>query len=92
MNANAAAGVHTGLIHATLIRETYAGRRYYGCRDSRTRKLRPRERWVEVQMPAILMQQRFQAVQQRLRAQSSHCHATISNLAGAFVRYRPLRR
>lgn len=61
---------HTGLVYAILTRETYAGRHYYGCRDSRTRKLRPREEWVEVQVPAILSEDRFQAVQHRLKARN----------------------
>jgi site-specific DNA recombinase len=70
---------HTGLIYAILTRETYAGRHYYGCRNSRTNEMRPREEWIEVQVPAILTEERFQAVQQRLKARNPHITAPRSH-------------
>lgn len=70
---------HTGLIHAILTRETYAGRHYYGCRNSRTGEARPREEWIEVKVPAILSEERFQAVQQRLKARNPHIAAPRSH-------------
>lgn len=42
---------HTGNVYAILIRETYAGRHYYGCRDSRTGKVRPRDQWSRSRCP-----------------------------------------
>ena len=70
---------HTGLIYAMLTRETYAGRHYYGCRNSRTGEKRPREEWIEVKVPAILTEDRFQAVQQRLKARNPHISAPRSH-------------
>ncbi|WP_363695600.1 recombinase family protein [Sphingomonas sp.] len=70
---------HTGLIYAILTRETYAGRHYYGCRNSRTNEARPREEWIEVKVPAILSEERFQAVQQRLKARNPHIAAPRSH-------------
>ncbi len=69
----------TSLIYAILKRETYAGRHYYGCRDSRTGKARPRDQWIEVQVPAILTEERFQSVQQRLKARNPHIAAPRSH-------------
>lgn len=48
---------HTGLIYAILTRETYVDRHY--CRNSRTNEIHPREEWIEVQVPAILTEERF---------------------------------
>ncbi|WP_419810088.1 recombinase family protein [Sphingomonas sp.] len=70
---------HTGLIYAILTRETYAGRHYYGCRNSRTNEMRPREEWIEVEVPAILTEERFQAVQQRLKARNPFVSAPRSH-------------
>lgn len=70
---------HTGLIYAILTRETYAGRHYYGCRNSRTNEMRPREEWIEVKVPAILSEERFQAVQQRLKARNPFVSAPRSH-------------
>lgn len=70
---------HTGLIYAILTRETYAGRHYYGCRDSRTGGQRPREEWIEVRVPAIMSEDAFQAVQQRLKARNPKIAAPRSH-------------
>jgi site-specific DNA recombinase len=70
---------HTGLIYAILTRETYVGRHYYGRRNSRTKEVRPREEWIEVKVPAILDEERFQAVQQRLKARNPHISAPRSH-------------
>ncbi len=70
---------HTGSIHAILTRETYVGRHYYGCKDSRTGKMRPREEWVEVAVPPILTEERFQAVQRRLKARNPRISAPRSH-------------
>lgn len=70
---------HTGLIYAILTRETYAGRHYYGCRNSRTGEMRPRHEWIEVKVPAILSEERFQAVQKRLKARNPRISAPRSH-------------
>ena len=67
---------HTGLVYAILTRETYVGRHYYGCRNSRTGERRPREEWIEVAVPPILSAETFEAVQQRLKARNPHVSAT----------------
>ena len=70
---------HTGLVYAILTRETYVGRHYYGCRNSRTGEMRPREEWIEVKVPPILTEEAFQAVQQRLKARNPHISAPRSH-------------
>jgi site-specific DNA recombinase len=70
---------HTGSIYAILTRETYAGRHYYGCRDSKTGKMRPREERIEVAVPPILDEERFQAVQRRLKARNPKIAAPRSH-------------
>ncbi len=69
----------TSLVYAMLKRETYAGRHFYGCRDSRTAKLRPREEWVEVAVPPILSEERFAAIQRRLKARNPKISAPRSH-------------
>lgn len=88
---------HTGLIYAILTRETYVGRHYYGCRNSRTGETRPREEWIEVKVPATLTEEMFQAVQQRLKARNPHISAPrshtspvlLSGIAGAAATAAP---
>ena len=58
------------LVHTILTRETYVGRHYYNRRNSRTRETRPRDEWIEVSVPAIIAQERFDAVQTRLASRS----------------------
>ena len=70
---------HTGLVYAILTRETYVGRHYYGCRNSRTGEIRPRQEWIQVAVPQILTEETFQAVQQRLKARNPHVSAPRSH-------------
>ncbi len=60
----------TGRVHAILTRETYVGRHYYGRRDSRTAKPRPRDEWIKVSVPPIIPEEMFNRVQQRLAARN----------------------
>lgn len=47
-------------VNDILRRETYTGRHYYNRTDSKTRKERPREDWVEIAVPAIIDQETFE--------------------------------
>jgi site-specific DNA recombinase len=52
-----------------LNNSTYAGRAYWNKRAAvtpTTRRLRPREEWIEITVPAIIEEELFQQVQQRL--------------------------
>ena len=42
------------LVHTILTRETYIGSHHYNVQDSRTRKVRPRAKWIGVKVPAIV--------------------------------------
>ncbi len=50
------------LVHSILTRETYVGRHYYNTKDSRTKKPRPRDEWIEVSVPQIVSEADFEAV------------------------------
>ena len=52
------------LVHTILTRETYIGSHFYNVQDSRTRKVRPREEWIEVKVPAIVSESDFELVKE----------------------------
>lgn len=56
------------LVHTMLTRETYVGRHHYNVRDSRTGEKRPREEWIEVEVPAIIEEKTFDKVQAILKS------------------------
>ena len=56
------------LVHTILTRETYVGRHYYNTKDSRTNTRRPREEWIEVEVPAIIPEKTFDKVQAILKS------------------------
>lgn len=56
------------LVHTILTRETYVGRHYYNVKDSRTGERRPREEWIEVEVPAIIPEKTFDKVQTILKS------------------------
>jgi site-specific DNA recombinase len=58
----------TSCVYRILTCETYAGVLYYNKCDSRTRKPRPREEWVAIQVPQIVTMDAFNRVQGQLRA------------------------
>ena len=60
----------TSSVHAILRRETYIGRHYYNCRDSRSGEPRPRDEWITVEVPKIIPDDIFAEVQSRLTAHS----------------------
>lgn len=59
-----------GHIEDILKRETYTGCHYYNKTDSRTRKPRPREEWIPVQVPPIIDKTTFERVQRALGERS----------------------
>jgi site-specific DNA recombinase len=59
---------YTSAVHAILTREAYSGIHYYNCRDSRTRRERPKSEWVAVRVPEIIPAKEFNLVQERLRS------------------------
>ncbi|WP_407641334.1 recombinase family protein [Alteripontixanthobacter maritimus] len=56
------------LVHSILTRESYVGRHYYNTKDSRTKKLRPRDEWIEVPIPQIISEADFEAVRKLLKS------------------------
>ena len=53
-------------VHKILRRTTYVGKHYYNCHDSHTRRLKPREEWIEVATPILIDEDGFNAVQRLL--------------------------
>jgi site-specific DNA recombinase len=58
----------TSCVHRILTRETYAGLHYWNRTDSRSRKVKPKDEWVAVPMPAIVTQAEFDQVQDLLKS------------------------
>lgn len=58
---------YTSRVHAILTKETYAGRAWFNRIDSRTRRLRPRDEWIAVRVPAIIPEAMFRRVQAMLK-------------------------
>ncbi len=57
-----------GAIHHILTNTAYVGRWRYNRRDSRTGEVRPETDWVEITVPSLIDQARFDAVQAKLVA------------------------
>ena len=55
-------------VHEILTREAYAGRHYFNCTDSRSRKRKERSEWIAFETPVIIEPDVFQAVQKQLAA------------------------
>ena len=53
-------------IHSLLRNETYKGTWYYGKFNNRTKKMNPRDRWLAVDVPAIVPPEMWAAAQERL--------------------------
>lgn len=56
----------TGTVHEILRRSTYSGVHYYNQTDSRTRRERPKDQWVPLEVPAIVSEDDFERVQAKL--------------------------
>jgi site-specific DNA recombinase len=50
--------------------ELYAGTAYFNRVDSRTRKMRPREEWIEVPVPPIISREQYGLVQEHLASRA----------------------
>ena len=53
-------------VQEMLRRTTYVGKHYFNRTDSHTRRLKPRDEWVEMDVPALIDENSFNAVQQQL--------------------------
>ncbi len=58
---------YTSRVHTLLTNETYAGQAWFNRIDSRTRRLRPRDEWVSLRVPAIVPEATFRRVQAMLK-------------------------
>ncbi len=58
----------TGTVHVLLRRTTYSGVHYYNQMDSRTRKQRPQDEWIAIDVPPILDDGVFERAQRMLSA------------------------
>ena len=56
----------TATVHDILRRSTYSGTHYYNQTDSRTRRARPSEEWIPIEVPAIISCEDFEQVQAKL--------------------------
>ncbi len=54
-------------VHQILTRTTYAGRHFFNRVHAKTGEEKPRDEWVELETPAIIDQETFDAVQSRLK-------------------------
>lgn len=57
---------YTSRVYSILTDETYTGAAWFNRTDSRTREKRPREEWIKVAVPAIILEKTFQRVQMLL--------------------------
>jgi site-specific DNA recombinase len=55
-------------VHQILTREAYAGRAYFNRTDSRTRQVKDRREWIEMETPVIVDPAIFGAVQRKLES------------------------
>jgi site-specific DNA recombinase len=60
----------TGSVYDVLSSSTYYGQHYFNRRDSRTGASRPPSQWVGLQVPAIIAESTFNAVQALLQSRS----------------------
>ncbi len=56
----------TSTVADMLRRQTYVGEHFYNVRDSRTKQVRPREEWISIPVPPIVLQDEFDAAQARV--------------------------
>jgi hypothetical protein len=83
---------YTGTVHVILTRDTYTGVHFYNQHDSRTRRPRPREDWIAIQVPQIIPIGEFQIVQKRLYARRPNVTPPrISNSEVLLIRFLMLK-
>ncbi len=61
---------YTASVERILKNEAYIGIHHYNRIDSRTRKVRPPSEWIKMEVPAIVDQATFDAVQRTLKARN----------------------
>ncbi|MGB0920290.1 MAG: recombinase family protein, partial [Alphaproteobacteria bacterium] len=61
---------HVSFVGSVLRKETYAGTHYFNRTDTKTKKEKPREEWVEMKVPAIISKAQFDRVQATLSKRS----------------------
>ena len=67
-------------VHGILTRTAYIGTHYFNRRDSRKQRPRPREEWIPIEVPRVIEDDIFHAVQEQLKARhSSITHPRITN-------------
>ena len=54
-------------IHRILTNEVYVGRHFFNLRDSKTKKLKPKECWIALKTPRLISDIEFYAVRDRLK-------------------------
>ncbi len=57
-------------VHRILTRDTYTGRLWFDRVEARTGRVRPRDQWIEIEVPVIVPPDVFERVQQSLAARS----------------------
>ena len=61
---------YTASVERVLKNEAYIGIHYYNRIDSRTRKARPPSEWIKMDVPTVVDQETFDAVQRTLKARN----------------------
>jgi len=59
---------YVSIVHAILTRDAYSGVYYYNTHDSRTRRARPKDEWIAVEVPQIIPVKDFKRVQALLHS------------------------
>ena len=59
---------YVSIVHAILTRDAYSGVYYYNTHDSRTRRARPKDEWIAVEVPQIIPAKDFKRVQALLHS------------------------
>ena len=59
---------YVSIVHAILTRDAYSGVYYYNTHDSRTRRARPKDDWIAVEVPQIIPARDFKRVQALLHS------------------------
>ena len=59
---------YVSIVHAILTRDAYSGIYYYNTHDSRTRRTRPKDEWIAVEVPKIIPPKDFKRVQALLHS------------------------
>ncbi len=72
---------YTSNIHTILTRTTYFGEHYYNTTCHKTKKSKPREDWILLKSPIIILKDKFEQVQRLLKSKQQNVTAP-RNLSG----------